>query len=410
MPSPRDIALPWLVRLRWLAAAGQVLAVAVAVAAAGLRVPLVPVGAVIAVTVLSNLGLLLLMRRGFGGGRRLLPGVVLLDVLLLTALLFFTGGAANPFRWLYLIHVILAVVTLGTRWAWAVVAVSVAALAMLSGWAWPLARADGSAVPSALWRAGDWLALALVGGLTAYFTGRILAGQRRGERALAEARERAVRNEGLAALTTLAAGAAHELGTPLGTIAVVAGELQTARDPETAEDGALLRREVERCRAVVDRMRGEIAEGAHLERRHADVPATVEAVRAALGVRGARLRVDVAPGPPPAAVQPRALEQALLLLIRNGLDASDEARPVRLRVAHEAGKISFAVVDAGSGMTPEVLRQAENPFFTTKPPGKGMGLGLFLVRLTAERNDGTFVIDSRPARGTTAVLTLPAAA
>jgi two-component system sensor histidine kinase RegB len=117
----------------------------------------------------------------------------------------------------------------------------------------------------------------------------------------------------------------------------------------------------------------------------------------------------VAPGVPAVAVQPRALEQALALLVGNAIDAMEGRPNVVLRIGHEAGKVSFAVTDRGPGMPPEVLRQAENPFFTTKPPGKGMGLGLFLVRLTAERNDGTFVIDSRPGAGTTAVLTLPAA-
>ena len=104
---------------------------------------------------------------------------------------------------------------------------------------------------------------------------------------------------------------------------------------------------------------------------------------------------------------PRALEQSLLVLLRNAFDASPENFPVTLDISRRNGKIRFEVRDSGTGMSEEMLRRAGEPFFTTKDPGKGMGLGLFLVRLVAEQSGATFTIDSRSAEGTRCVLEFP---
>ena len=403
------LALRWLVRLRWLAVAGQLLAVVGAWAFISDVLPLPATLTVVAATLVTNLALAGLMRRGVPLPAALLPAIILLDVLLLTALLALTGGTENPFAPLYLVHVSLAVVVLGVRWAWGMLTVSVALLWALSNWHLPLV--DGG-LDDAISRAGQLVAILIIGGLIVYFTGRVIAASRQRDAELAALRERAVRSESLAALTTLAAGAAHELGTPLGTIAVVAKELQQPGGSVEgrAEDAALIRREVDRCRMILDRMRGDIAETAVLASRRATVADVLAAVET--DAKGPVI-VQAVGTIPDVKVQPRALEQALVLLVNNAHDASPDDEhggpDVLLKVVVEGRRVSFAVIDRGSGMDADTLRQAENPFFTTKAPGKGMGLGLFLVRLTADRNDGTFVIDSTPGQGTTAILTLPVA-
>ena len=118
-------------------------------------------------------------------------------------------------------------------------------------------------------------------------------------------------------------------------------------------------------------MRGEIAETAHLATRRAEVRPVLHAV--AEGSKGPL--VVEADGTPDVAVQPRALEQALLLLVNNAHDASPAGAEVTLRVAHEAGRVSFAVIDAGHGMPDEVLRQAENPVLHDQAAGQGDGPG-----------------------------------
>jgi two-component system sensor histidine kinase RegB len=105
---------------------------------------------------------------------------------------------------------------------------------------------------------------------------------------------------------------------------------------------------------------------------------------------------------------PRALGDALRGLLKNALQASPPAERVRLRVAAGAGRIVATVQDRGPGMPPEILARVGEPFFTTKVPGEGMGLGLFLTRALAEQLGGEFHISSRPGAGTEASFELPA--
>jgi signal transduction histidine kinase len=107
------------------------------------------------------------------------------------------------------------------------------------------------------------------------------------------------------------------------------------------------------------------------------------------------------------AVSCPALEQSLTVMIRNAMDASPGGTPVKMHVHRDADQVVFDVIDQGHGMAPDVLKRAGDPFFTTKEPGRGMGLGLFLVRLVAENNGGSFTLASEPGKGTTSTLRLP---
>ncbi|MEA2733777.1 MAG: two-component system, sensor histidine kinase RegB, partial [Humisphaera sp.] len=258
-----EIVLTWLVRLRWLAAAGQILATTAAYGIFELGIAVTPIACVIAVTIASNLGLVQLMRSGLTRGRAwLVPGVIVLDVLLLTALLYFSGGAQNPFSILYIVHVVMAVVVLGAGWTWLIAALASVCFGLLLFDHRPAAERVPSPMVASL---GQWLAFALVAALIGYFVGRVAGALRRREQELSAAREQAARSEQLASLSTLAAGAAHELGTPLGTIAVVAKELElaSAHDQLVNDDAKLIRQEVDRCRAILDRMRVDMIDGLH---------------------------------------------------------------------------------------------------------------------------------------------------
>src|SRR5581483_10369560 len=165
------------------------------------------------------------------------------------------GGPLNPFASLYLIHVAMAVIVLRAGWTWIVVASVAACYGVLLRWHLPLGN---QGVRGSLWAVGNWVALVLVSVLIAAFIGSVIRSLRQRESELASFRERAARSEQLAGLTTLAAGAAHELNTPLGTIAVVARELELscdggARDGSSSvdsssvlDDARLIRREVDR--------------------------------------------------------------------------------------------------------------------------------------------------------------------
>lgn len=396
-----------LARLRWLAVVGQIAATAVAAAVLKLELPLAAIFALIVFTAISN-ALLDVGNRIMRMPAWIVQGVLLLDVLLLTSLLYLTGGPKNPFATLYLVHVAMAVLVLGTLWTWLVVATVSACYGLILCWHRDLTPE----LPASVFATGNWLALVLVSVLVATFIGRVTRALRQRDYELAAVRDRAVKNEQLAALTTLSAGAAHELNTPLGTIALVARELELAcdrtGDQSMQEDARLIRREVDRCRHILSRMKLDLGEDV-LQRASVDLTELVARLRENFdgAVYRDRLRISQAPDARSAQAPIRALEQSLLVLLRNAFDASSADGLVKLDITRENGSMRFSVRDVGIGMSPEMLRRAGEPFFTTKQPGEGMGLGLFLVRLVAEQLGARFSIDSKLGEGTCCILELP---
>ena len=407
-----QIALLALTRLRWLAVIGQVTATIAAIRFLNLKLPVAPIAGVIGITAASN-AVVALEMRWHRPPRWLVQVLLLLDVGALTALLYLTGGPSNPFSVLYLVHVAMAVMVLGSAWTWVVVGMAAACYGGLFLWHLPLTQ--GAPIPEHVLAIGNWFALALVAVLIAVFIGRVERSLRDREHELAEVRERATRNEQLAGLTTLAAGAAHELNTPLGTIAVVAKELEVtagaAGDSHSIrEDAQLIRREVERCREIISRLRLDIGDDL-AQRRPVAVLALVKRLRSDLRPEEAgRLRVLIGSDVETIEAPGRALEQALLVLLRNAFDASPRDAGVTLSIQRREGRIRIEVEDRGTGMSEELQRRAGEPFLTTKEPGQGMGLGLFLVRLVAERCGAEFSIHSKTGDGTRCVLALGAPA
>jgi len=199
----------------------------------------------------------------------------------------------------------------------------------------------------------------------------------------------------------------------LSTIAVVAKELerQLERGSNSAEavaDARLIREQVERCREILLRMAADAGQGTG----EPIVPVTIaQLIDNALDGLSDRGRIALSIGEATRAttlhLPVRAVAQALRGVLKNAQQASLQAAPVHLCVEADTYGWRFEVRDRGCGMTPEVVSHAGEPFFTTKPPGQGMGLGLFLTRAVLTRLGGHLEIDSAPARGTTAVLVLP---
>jgi two-component system sensor histidine kinase RegB len=225
-------------------------------------------------------------------------------------------------------------------------------------------------------------------------------------------RARAARNEHLASLTTLAAGAAHELSTPLATIAIAARELERSTGAAggasaLADDARLIRLEVDRCQAILDQMSGRAGGITPDEAEPVDVRQVVEEICARLPAeRAARLEIRIH-GELPSIDVPRAgFGQVVASLVKNAFDATTGTEAVAVDVARHGDRVRLIVKDEGRGMPADVLSRAGEPFFTTKEPGRGLGLGLFLARLFAERIGGSLTLHSD--HGTTAILDLPA--
>ncbi|MGB5812004.1 MAG: ATP-binding protein [Polyangiales bacterium] len=406
-PEPaRATDAQWLARMRWGAIAIEAISVVVAERVLGLELPMGPIWVIVAIGVASNLWLTFRSTETLGA-------FLVLDVALLSALLYVSGGPTNPFSVVYVVYIAMSAVMLPARWTWAIAALSMLSFAglfsqMPSGSAAMMHHGDDGDFQAHLY--GMFVAFALSALLIAYFVSRLSDALRERERALAEAQERTFRWGRLASIATLAAGAAHELGTPLGTIAVAATELRRRAGELKGgdiivEDAVLIHEELERCRAVLDRM--ALAGGEHVGEASAslDVDGLVDEVRDRLRPDQAeRWETRIQTG------QLTAPREAILQLIeniaRNGFDACERGR-VSLDVERRAAEVELRFGDEGCGMSPEVQAKAIDPFFTTKGSGDRMGLGLFLAHTLVDSLGGRLAIDSTVGHGTTIRVFLP---
>jgi two-component system sensor histidine kinase RegB len=414
--APR-IGLAWLVRLRWLAIFGQLAIVFSALFALRVTLPLPLVGGLIAMTALSN-GVLTLWLRTRDPAARVLCGVLVLDVLTLTGLLLSAGGPSNPFSVFYLVHVALAALLLAPRPAWLVAALT--SLSFGSLFVLPSHTIDPHAMhmhhgASTLHLQGMWLAYTLAAGFVVHFVSRVASALQAREHELFELQRSAVRYEKLASLSTLAAGAAHELGTPLGTIALVAKELEhgleAGKDPATlTPDARLIRQEVERCRDILQQMAAQAGEGAGEMPSKVSVRRVEQRLSEALGAGVGRVEFERLGELSELVTPERLLVQVLANLVRNAFDAQAEvgkSEAIRFVTRLERERAAFEIFDQGPGIPAHETRRIGEPFFTTKPPGRGLGLGVFLARAFAEKVGGELSLESRPGGGTVARLSLP---
>lgn len=421
----------WFGRLRWVAAAGQLATIAFVSGPLGVAAPVAPLLVLVGVTLISNALFAWWARSRTvpptpGEWHTVLGGLMLLDLFVLTAMLGLTGGPTNPFVVFYFVNLALSGVVLPATWAWALSGLAIVGFAALSfaHQSLPILRdparleslsAQGEMPLAVL---GGWIAFAACAVVIVNFTTRLTSELRASERLRRRAENERARSEKLEALGTLAAGAAHELATPLSTIAVAVNEAQRelqlagAEGPIT-EDLALVRREVDRCRTILDRMATESGQplAGLPERLTADD--LVDDVLLDLPTAD---RVDLAwtdhAGQLELVAPPIATAQAIRAVVQNGIDATDEIDPTgRISITGDrlANTLRLRIADRGPGMPADVLARASEPFFTTKPPGRGMGLGLFLARTVIERLGGSLRLESPVEGGTVATIVLPLA-
>lgn len=333
--------------------------------------------------------------------RRELPSLqaalLVLDTVLLTALFAAAGGASNPFTFLYLLPVVLVGMTARPAATWGVFALAGVGYAVLF-----LLPADPHAHHKhnmAAHLTGMWVAYGLSGMLITWGVTQL-------RNALEATRELQRRTERLTSLATLAAGAAHELGSPLGTIAVIATELErTQNTSEVASNAALIRSEVERCRNILQQLSVDAGAGM------GETPQTIalaDLVEETIDGRSWSDRLTTTATPEHAEVRVAVglVTQATRRLIDNAMQASPDSR-VSLGLSIVADTLQIEVSDDGPGMPALTLSRATEPFFTTKPTGEGMGLGLHFVRSVAESLGGRLELESVPLQRTTATLSLP---
>lgn len=397
----------WLTALRWAAVVGQTFAIVVVQWFMRLELPLVPLLTIVALELVLNLFATALGHRRHHVREPELAAWVALDLVAFTALLYFTGGPSNPFSFFYIVHVAMAALTLRARFAWGLVALSMLSYGALFTWHIPLSEA---ATEWDLHLHGVWIAYGLAASCVVYFLQRARSAIRERELALTEQRQVTEQAERLSSLATLAAGAAHELANPLGTIAVVAkelaNELQQTGHSSALEDIALVRSQVERCRRILARMAHTAGEAPGESDAWLDVRELLMEATAELPERR-RIVIQIAPNIHHVQVRcpKEALAQALRVLIDNALDASEGS--ITLRADRVAQELVLSVSDTGPGIDANILQRVFDPFFTTKPTGRGMGLGLFLARNVITNLQGELNLSSNAGRGTIARVRLP---
>lgn len=391
-----------LVLLRWLAALGQGATLYI-VWRLGVEVPWWQCGGAVVVTLITNALLQWWLRQIRWEMRDGFFHILLCDSFMLTFLLHWTGGLVNPFALFYLVQLTLAAVALRSS---AVVSLGL----LMTGaflWLWqcavPLRMQDGSAVPGERLTQGFLAALVLSGG----FVLTLLLALRRRSHRLQKERERLRRElearERFLSVAALATGFAHELGTPLGTIALAAEEMKAQPDAETA---AIIIREAERCQKVLQRLRelGQEATG-----RSAEPSVVWRAIEATLNelpeTQRQRVKLELKAQEVP--VTCAGLREALLVLLRNALLASADDEKVVLRVEPASEALRFIVEDRGSGFSDEMLHHWGEPFRSTRDLGSGMGLGLFFVRRLAASMHGGIEVENLATGGARVTLTLP---
>lgn len=400
-----QIALPWIVRLRYGMVLGQIATALFVRYALGVDIPLAAFAIAPILVAASNL---LLAARA---AATLVAWAFVLDTLCLTFMLMLAGGPTNPFSLLYLVHITLSAIILTKRWTWVLGALSTFCFGLLFLIYRPIPALDmhHPADRANLHLTGMWIGFGVAAFLVALFSGKISELLRQREESLLRMQIELARRDRLASLGTLAAGAAHELNTPLGTIAVVARELElfatnTAPNQSIADDSRLIRTEVDRCREILWRMSVQGAQPAAQASESVDAGDLLADVCREIQ-QPARLHIEVSSVP--LTVPRRAVVQALIALTRNALEAGAPDSAVCV-IARQAGKrFQFVVSDQGKGMSSDTLRRVGEPFFTTKEPGRGMGLGTFLARSLAEQLGGRLMFESAPETGTRATFELP---
>lgn len=413
-PDTRNdrLNLSWLVKLRWAALLGQIAAVITVASLMTVSVDLGAASGLLALLGLSNLVL------HFGRARvsisrvRLAGGVLALDVAALTGLLALSGGASNPFSFLYVLYIAIAALMLRGYRPWLVAGLAIAGYGSLYLGGIELShdtRADHGDVHGHLY--GMWVAMAVTGGMIAYFINLIRTELEDRRRRLEEMREVRARRDKLASLATVAAGAAHELSTPISTIAVVADEMShCAREQgadELAEDADVIGQEAEQCREILDKM---AAESGHRRNASFQTMAVGEIVDAARRRAPEPSRVDVecrVARSTRVDVPVEAFVDNVVAVLDNGFRASSEDQTITLEIRKDDEGLAFVVRDEGRGMSPKERRHAVEPFFSTRAPDEGMGLGLYLVREFLEGVEGTMRIESLEGEGTEVYMCLP---
>ena len=403
-----------LIQLRWIAVIGQIVTIEVVHYGLQIRLPLGAMFALLAGLVAFNIASLLRWRTGRAVTNGELFVALLVDVGMLSAQLYLSGGTTNPFVFLYLLQVILGAVLLAA-WSSAILVVVTslcfAGLALFSRpLDLPLDHDRGLASP---YVQGMWVCFALNAALLLIFVTRINRNLRERDARLAGLRQRAAEEEHIVRMGLLASGAAHELGTPLATLAVILGDWRRMPEftahPELLQEIGEMQTQLQRCKTIVSGVllsageaRGESSVETTVGTFLDDLVQEWRDTRPVTSfVYDNRFGQDL----------PMVSDSTVKQMICNVLDNALEASPywVHMEVDRDGEQLQITVTDRGPGFAPAMLAELGKPYRSSKGRPGG-GLGLFLVVNVARTLGGSVAARNREEGGAVVRVRLPLSA
>lgn len=425
-----------LVLLRAIAVATQCATLALVYRFLEMELQWLPMLAAVAALAVLNLLTWLRLRNNSPVSNAELFAQLCADVLALSVLLYYGGGSTNPFISLFLLPLVIAAATLPHGYTWAMTAITTGCYTLLMKYYVPLPAPYGvpgdmadmadmadmegmqhdmdgmniGAMPQEnifnLHVIGMWLGFVISAVVVAYFVVKMAHAVRERDETLARVREETLRNERIVALGIQAAGAAHELGTPLSTLAVIIGELKRDQAvlPEWRDNLDILDGQVQACKRILGKLLAHAQDSETqatqpLEQFLADTLSEWQLLRPTVHYS---YQISGAQPVPQLRIDP-ALRAALLNLLNNAADASPDE--INIEAHWDADNFMLKIHDHGQGLTPEAAARAGSAFFTTKEEGRG--LGLFLANATVERMGGKVRLFNRDSGGATTEVILP---
>lgn len=402
-----------LITLRWLAAAGQLLTILIVWLGMGVRLPVLPMLAVVGFLVLLNLVSTARLEKPSRVRTSEILSTLLLDVLALSVMLYLSGGATNPFVSVFLVQVVLGAILLDTRSSLVLVAATASCFLVLVLRHRPLILSDKFHFGLFdLYIIGTFCSFLMVAALLVYFVTRINANLRARDARLAALRQQAVEDDHIVRMGLLASGAAHELGTPLAVVSVLVNDWakmpRFANDPELAEDIGEMQTALNRCKAIVTGIllsageaRGEAPVVTALGSFLRDVG---EEWRTQNSGRSLALHDEATRAEDLDIVADPALKQVIWNVLDNARDASQEE--IQLVADRTDTTLIIEVRDSGTGFAQEMLANLGRPYYSTKNRPGG-GLGLFLVSNVMRKFGGSIEARNRSRHGAAVRLTFP---
>ena len=362
-----------------------------------------------------------------------------IDVFAIAALLYLTGGASNPITWVFLLPLIITAIMLPQAYAWYMVILTTSLYTMLIAFNIPLPSIEPHMPDPApllhsdienyqmlqhahimndksyfsLHMFGMWFGFVFSAGLVAFFVVELAKTLRDQERSLAEARENALRDERVIALGTLAASAAHDMGTPLGTIAIVAHELEqeypSHRYPDLFEKMLIMQQQINRCKEALSVMSASAGE---MRAESGGVILLTDYIDDVINQwrthkPGVKLNFIIDPNVATEAkiIAERTLTHSIINILNNAAEASPAELGIEFHATWDLDYITIKIRDFGPGFPPELVEFAgKQPVVSKK---RGLGVGLFLTYSTINRLGGKINLYNSDSGGACVEITLP---